>query len=196
MLSFAWRDLRHGARSLWVFCACLALGVALVAASGGLFRQVSDALLSDARALLGGDLEVRADAPLRPEELAWMRARGEVSLLIEMRTMLRTGDGRTQLVELQSFDDAYPLYGEVALEPPSPLAAALAPREGEWGAAIDRVVAERLGLRVGERVHVGRVAARVRAITLRQPDRSLIGTRQPDRDVLADGHVLTDGLTR
>jgi len=173
MLRFAWRDLRHGGRSLWVFCACLTLGVALIAASGGLFNQVSRALLADTRALFGGDLEVRAGAPLPAGELDWVRARGEVSLLVEMRTMLLTADERSMLVELQSFDKRYPLYGEVRLAPALPLAVVLARRDGVWGAAVDPVIAQRLGLRVGERVRLGAVDATVRAIVERQPDRSL-----------------------
>ena len=32
LLSLAWRDLRGGGRTLWVFCACLMLGVTLIAA--------------------------------------------------------------------------------------------------------------------------------------------------------------------
>ena len=57
-LGVALRDLRAGGRSLWVLCVCLALGVALIAASAGLHRHVSDALLADARALLGGKFEL------------------------------------------------------------------------------------------------------------------------------------------
>lgn len=173
MLSFAWQDLRHGGRSLWVFCACLMLGVALIAACGGLFRQVSDALRADTRAIFGGDLEVRGGDPLGEAELAWMRRRGEVSLLVEMRTMLRTEDGRTQLVELQSFDARYPLYGEVKLQPEATLAQALALRNGTWGAAIDPAVAERTGVKIGDRIGIGRLDATVRGLIARQPDRSL-----------------------
>ena len=173
MLSFAWRDLRHGGRSLWVFGACLMLGVALIAASAGLFKQVSRGLLEDTRALFGGDLEVHARAPLPASELGWLSDRGEVSLLVELRTMLRTEEGRSMLVELQSADERYPLYGEVRLAPAMPLQGALEPRGGEWGAALDPAVAQRLGLRAGERVRIGTVRAEVRGILERQPDRSL-----------------------
>ena len=114
IVSLAWRDLRSSGGSLMVFCACLALGVALISASGGLFRLVSSGLVADTRALFGGDLEIEHRVPLSAEELAWMRARGEVSRLVEVRTMMRTG-GRAHLVELQSFDDRYPLYGVVVL---------------------------------------------------------------------------------
>jgi len=173
VLSLAWRDLRGSGRSLWIFCACLVLGVTLIAGSGGLFRQVSGGLLSDTRALLGGDLEVRDRAPLRAEELAWMRSRGDVSLLVEMRTMLRAADGPAQIAELQSFGERYPLYGNVELRPASSLGEALAMREGRWGAAVDPVLAERLGVAVGDRIEIGDLPVTVRALIARQPDRSL-----------------------
>ncbi len=125
LLRLAWRDLRAGGQSLWVFCVCLALGVCLVAAGGGLYRLVSNNLQADARALFGGDLEVRHDRPLGSAERDWLNERGRVSLLTEFRTMLRTADGRSQLVELQSADAQYPLYGEVRLDPPAALDSAL-----------------------------------------------------------------------
>lgn len=173
LFKLAWRDLRGGGRTLWVFCACLALGVTLIAASGGMYRQVSASMLADTRALLGGDLEVRSRQPLPDEALAWMRARGEVSRLVEFRTMLMTEPGDTHLVELQSFDGRYPLYGEVELAPPGPLVSALDRRAGEWGVAIDRVLAERLDLQVGDTVTLGAASMQVRALIVRQPDRSL-----------------------
>src|SRR5690606_35015090 len=72
LLELAWRDLRGASRTLWVFCACLALGVALIAASSGVHRQVGDALLANTRALFGGDVEVRSRAPLNDDVLNWM----------------------------------------------------------------------------------------------------------------------------
>ena len=43
-----------------------------------------------------------------------------------------------QLVELKAVDDAYPLFGQVQLSPAGPLDAALAQRDGHWGAVADR----------------------------------------------------------
>ncbi len=196
LLSFAWRDLRASGRALWVFCACLALGVSLVAAGGGLFRQVSANLQSDARALFGGDLEVRHDQPLTDPELAWMRERAEVSLLLEFRTMLRTADGSTQLVELQSVDAGYPLYGGVELSPPGGLDAALSYRDGLWGAAIDGALARRLGLQPGDTVAMGDTSLRVRAIVLRQPDRSLRADWRGPPVLIAAGALAATQLVR
>ncbi len=50
LLDLAWRDLRSSGHSLWVFCACLVLGVTLLAATGGLYRLVNLSLLADTRA--------------------------------------------------------------------------------------------------------------------------------------------------
>ena len=66
-----------------------------------------------------------------------MQARGTVSRVVELRTMLRLESGRAQLIELLSADAAYPLYGAVALQPAGTLADTLAQREGQWGAAVD-----------------------------------------------------------
>ena len=173
LLSLAWRDLRGGGRTLWVFCACLTLGVALIAASGGLYRQVSASLLADTRALFGGDLEVRVRAPLADDTLEWMRARGAVSRLIEFRTMLITDTGEAQLVELQSVDDAYPLYGTLRFAPELALAEATAERDGRHGVVLDRVLAERLAVKPGDRIELGDASLEVRALIVRQPDRSL-----------------------
>lgn len=170
--SLTWRDLRAGSRHLRVFWACLMLGVTLVAASGGLFRQVSDGLLADTRSLFGGDLAVESRVPIPGEVLDWMRARSEVSLLVELRTMMMAG-GRPQLVELQSVDERYPLYGEVVLNPPMSVADAVAMREGGHGAAIDPVLGTRLDIKVGDRVEIGTLSVEVRALIERQPDRGL-----------------------
>ena len=196
LLSLAWRDLRASGRSLWVFCACLALGVALVAAGGGLYRQVAGALQEDARALFGGDLEVRHTQPLASNELDWINARGTVSRLVELRTMLRTADGRAQLIALQSADARYPLYGEVTLAPAAPLAEALALQDGQWGVALDRVLAERLGLKTGDRVQIGDLTLAVRAVIVRQPDRSLRAEWNGAPVLVADGALQATGLVQ
>lgn len=200
LLSLAWRDLRASGRHLWIFAACLVLGVSLVAAGGGLYRQVADALRADARLLFGGDVEVEYQQPLPSEVLAWMQAPGEgaaaVSRLIELRSMLRVADGRAQLIELQSADSAYPLYGEVTLAPAGSLETALAEREGRWGAALDATLAERMGIAVGDRVEVGDLSLDVRALITRQPDRSLRADWGGAPVLVADGGLMATGLVQ
>ena len=173
LLDLAWRDLRASSRSIWVFCACLVLGVSLVAASGGLYRMVSAGLLADTREILGGDVQVDSEQPLPQEALDWMNDLGQVSLLTEIYTMLGTENGEFVRVELQSVDEAYPLYGELVLEPAVDLQEILKPGSEQWGVAIDQSLAMRYGLGVGDEVTIGSSQMLVRALIMDQPDRNL-----------------------
>ena len=173
LLELAWRDLRASGRSLWIFVASLLLGVSLVAAGGGLYQQVTESLRADVRLLFGGDVEIESREPLSTEMLSWVQSRATVSTVVDLRTMLMTDDARSQLVELLSVDRAYPLYGTLTLAPAGDLQSTLVLRDGHWGAAIDRALATRLNLAVGDFVSVGQLRLMVRAVVQQQPDRSL-----------------------
>ncbi|GAA0413218.1 ABC transporter permease [Cocleimonas flava] len=175
LLSLAWRDLRASGRSLWIFCACLVLGVTLVSASGSMYRLVGDGLLADTRQLLGGDLQVSSNRPqpLPDEALEWISGRGKISQIIELRTMLGTPKDEFVLVELQSVDDFYPLYGSLQLDPERPLSELISIQNERWGLAIDHSLAVRYDLKVGDTVNIGSLQMDVRALIMKQPDRNL-----------------------
>ena len=200
LFSLAWRDLKASGRHLWIFVACLVLGVSLVAAGGGLFSQVSNALRDDARMLFGGDAEIEAAQPLAPEVLAWIQAPGQgnavVSRVVELRTMMLNAQGSARLVELQSTDDAYPLYGKVELNPADSLPSALARRNGVWGVAIDAALAQRMQLQVGETVTIGEIDLMVRALVTRQPDRSLRANWRGAPVLIAEQALQASGLVQ
>ena len=196
LFELAWRDLAASGRSLWVFCACLVLGVTLVAATGGLYRLVHAGLLADTRVLMGGDLEVESSEPLPDRALEWMAARGEISLLTELDTMLGTAGGEYLRVELQTVDDAYPLYGELELSPNHTLADVTALRGGRFGVAIDPVLAGTLGIGVADIVYIGSLEAEVRALVRSQPDRSLSAEWRGAPVLLSADAVAASGLVR
>ena len=76
-LRLARRELRGGAKGLWLVLACLALGVAAIAAVGTLRAGIQAGLQADGARILGGDLEIRAGyQPADAEALEWVRARG------------------------------------------------------------------------------------------------------------------------
>ena len=77
-----------------------------------------------------------------------------------MRAMARSDDGKATLVEMKAVDGAYPLYGQAVLDPPMPLADALAQRDGVFGAAADPVLLTRLGIKPGARLTVGNASVR------------------------------------
>ena len=170
------RELRGGVAGLRIVLACLALGVAAIATVGTLTAAVQAGLAADGRKILGGDLEVAASSRDIPEAMkAYMRVRGDVTEVAEMRAMLVALDaagrpGERVLVELKAVGSPWPLYGE-ALVDATPALAALAPREGLPGIALERVVIERLGLNPGDRVRLGEATFRVAGTLTSEPDR-------------------------
>ncbi|MGE5148442.1 MAG: ABC transporter permease, partial [Candidatus Eiseniibacteriota bacterium] len=136
------RELRGGLRGFRIFTACLALGVAAIAAVGSLSSAVQTGLSEDARKILGGDVEVRrVHLPVAADVIAELDQAGTVSATVEMRAMASVGgergDNRRLLVELKSVDDNYPLYGTIETTPAGPVQAALAHKDGLGGALVD-----------------------------------------------------------
>src|SRR5579863_1617440 len=110
-LRLARRDLRGGARGLWIVLLCLTLGVGVIAAVGSLRAATDQGLTTDGRRILGGDLEVESGAQPLPDALrGWLTARGaRLSEVVQMRSMLVAASGERQLVEVKAVDSAWPL---------------------------------------------------------------------------------------
>ncbi|HYC12632.1 MAG TPA: FtsX-like permease family protein, partial [Stellaceae bacterium] len=166
------RELRGGLRGFRIFLACLGLGVAIIAGVGSLAAGVRAGLHADARSMLGGDVEVElALRPANDKELAFLAEDAAVSETIGMRAMARRDDNSARsLIELKAVDSGYPLYGEVGLDPPLPLDAALAQRDGLWGAVAAPALLDRLGLKPGDVLRVGDARFVVRAALTHEPD--------------------------
>ena len=170
---FARRELRGGLAGFRILVACLALGVAAIAAAGSLRAAIDSAMTHDARALLGGDLDLRqSHQPIAPDQLAVLAGMGRISTGVEMRAMASIGDNRARsLVELKGVDRSYPLVGRLELAPAMDVARALERRDGVWGAAADANLLDRLGLRPGQRLRLGDAELEIRAVIVREPDR-------------------------
>ncbi|WP_237212844.1 ABC transporter permease [Falsiroseomonas oryziterrae] len=160
------RELRGGLKSLRIVLACLALGVAAIAAVGTLRAATEAGLAADGARLLGGDIEVRtSQRPMPDAAKAWATARGaQLSQVVEMRAMAVAPSGERTLVELKAVDGAYPLYGELVL---APAEARLTPDS----LALEASVAERLGLRPGDVVRIGEAALTFVGVIATEPDR-------------------------
>lgn len=171
-LRYALRELRGGLRGFYVFIACIALGVMAIAGVGSVAASLSEGLAREGRTLLGGDAAfslIQREA--KPEEVAFLRSRGIVSVAATLRAMARTEDGQLALVELKAVDDAYPMLGEVTLDPKLPMPELLAERDGAFGAAADSTLLARLELNVGDRIGVGSATFRIRSVIDAEPDR-------------------------
>ena len=131
VLRLAWRETRGGWRHCVGALACIVLGVAALTAVGTFAANIDRALAREARALMGGDLELRSTHPLNAvgvDVVARLTERGAVRTDVrELVAMARReDDARTLLVELKAVDPRYPLYGAVDVQAAAPLAELLA----------------------------------------------------------------------
>src|SRR3954465_13616287 len=141
---FALRETRGGLRGFAVFISCIALGVAAIAGVESFAHSLGDGLAREGRVILGGDVSFSLIArEASAAERKFLEDNGRVSVAVPMRAMARADD-QTALVEIKAVDSAYPLFGTVALEPAGDLSAALAPRDGVFGAAVDPALLARL----------------------------------------------------
>lgn len=174
ILKLARRDLRGAFGSLWIAIAGISLGVAAIAAVGSLSAAMLESVRTEARDSIGGDVSLRLfHRPADPHQRRALEAAGRLSETAELRPMAQREDGTAMaLVELKAVDGAYPLYGEVALDPPGALAGALASYDGIWGVAVDRALLETMEAEIGDRLRLGGAVFDIRAIIENEPDRS------------------------
>jgi putative ABC transport system permease protein len=189
-LRYALRELRGGLRGFYVFIACIALGVMAIAGVGSVAASLGEGMAREGRALLGGDVAfLLFQREATPDELAFLRSRGEVSVVSTMRGMARAADGRLALVEMKGVDNTYPSIGELTLNPVLPLGDLLSQRDGVFGAAADPTLLARLDLKVDDIVTIGDARFQIRSAIESEPDKLGVGIGFGPRFL-----VSTDGL--
>lgn len=171
-LRFAWRELRSGVAGFRIFLACLALGVAAIAASGSTAEAFRQGLASQAREILGGDVVFSVDQRrFTPEQRRAFDALGPISTSVRANGMAETASGERRLVDMRGVDAAYPLIGRVELSGAPDLQTALRTENGIPGAVVEQTLLDRLNLKLGDRFTVGATPLIARAVLVSEPDR-------------------------
>ena len=193
------RELRGGLRGFRIFLACLILGVAAIAAVGSVRESIRAGLDREGATILGGDAELELTYRFATEaERAWMEETGlKVSELVDFRSMAVVGAGETAeraLTQVKAVDSAYPLLGRVVLEPEMPLSAALDGTGNMPGAVMEQILADRLGIAVGDNFTLGTQAFVLTSILIREPDSATGGFGLGPRTILRTGDLADSGL--
>ncbi len=192
---FAIRELRGGLRGFRLFLACLALGVAAIAAVGSVRAGIQAGLASEGAALLGGDAELELTYRFaNAEETAWMQSQSTaISEVAEFRSMATTETDRT-LTQVKAVDDSYPLIGTISLAPDITLQAALAVQDNIPGAVMERALIDRLDLTLGDTFALGTQTFRLSAEIIREPDNAAGGFALGPRTLVARSGLAGSGL--
>lgn len=172
-LKIAWRDIRSApAKFLFVILA-VAVGVGALTGVRSFSRAFHLLLVRQARTLMAGDLSLRIFGQATPEQaavLGGLEKRGvRDTPVTETFTMANTTEvPEPVLVSVKAIDPAfYPFYGEVTLDPPAALRAAL----DSDSAAVSDDLLLRLKTNVGGTLRLGGQDFRIAALLVSEPDR-------------------------
>jgi putative ABC transport system permease protein len=130
----------------------------------------------------------------KPEEIAFLRARGQLSVAAALRVMARSNDGKLALVELKAVDGNYPMLGELTLDPKMPMADLLAERDGAFGAAVDSTLLARLDLKLGDRITIGNASFQIRSAVVAEPDKLAGNVGLGPRVLVSEASLRATGL--
>ena len=177
ILKMARRDLRSAWRRLLFFFICIAIGVGAIVALRSIIRNFNHVMTSDARAILGADIQISSNRPWTSNMLAtidriakpFLTARAES---VESATMIRPADESNQralLVELEGIEAPYPFYGEYKLANGQIFQHQLLANNG---VLVGNSVLERLHLKVGDNTKIGTEVFTIRGILEREPGAS------------------------
>lgn len=175
LFKFAWRDARASRGRLLLTALAIVAGVAALAATGSLGRNIREAIDREARALLGADLVVESRSAPDAEVDAYLRGLGgETAREIAFASMLAvpTGDGAgvvgSRLVTVRAADAGYPFYGDVVSDPPG----ARAGLATDDAVLVEETLLKQFGLGPGSAVRLGQKTFRVAGALRKLPGES------------------------
>jgi putative ABC transport system permease protein len=172
VVNLAWRETRGAGRHFTYLIACITLGVGALVAVASFASSLERTVGRSARALMGGDVEIRSSQPLSAAGqavVAEMARDGiEVLPVLELVAMSAVG-GRSQIVELKTVGAGYPFYGDLVTEPGGPLGSLV----GKGRALVHPSLLQKLGAAVGDHVRIGEADFVISGVIRQEPDRSV-----------------------
>lgn len=196
-IRFAGREMRAGLRGFFVFLTCIALGVGAIGAVGSVARSIGDGVAREGRTLLGGDIRFSLVQRLPGEaEAQWLASLGVLSEGQTMRSMARRADGADQaLVEVKAVDAAWPLYGAVESSPAYDFGV-LSETDGVHGALAPQILFDRLSVKPGDDILLGKARLRLAGVLSREPDAASDGFGFAPRLLVSRGGLAATGLVQ
>jgi putative ABC transport system permease protein len=190
------REMRGGLNGFYIFMLCILLGTAAIAGVNSVARSMTDGIATRGKEILAADIRFQLKhREAKPDEFAYLKSLGRVSLSSNLRSMVRREDKQNQaLAELKAVDNAYPLYGRFVAQPDRPLADLLKDDNGTYGAVAQPALLDRLEIKVGDRILVGDLAFTLRGTIVAEPDQLSEGFLFAPRLMIAREALFKTGL--
>jgi hypothetical protein len=212
-LNMAWRETRASWFRLLLFFLCIAIGVGSMVSLRSFTQNLRASILRESRSLVAADVRVENAQPWKAEARAILNRYSASSLvtahieIIETQTMVRPANGtdtRPVMVFVRGIKEDFPLYGEVEMaadqgrgagngapgvSPPYSFALVK-----DRGALVSPSLLNRLNVRVGDEIKIGRSIFTIRGVAQRVPGNWLNFSPAPRVTVDYDD-VVAAGLT-
>lgn len=170
------REIRSSWRRLLFFFLCIALGVGSIVALRSLIQNITKVVGNDARALMTADVEVTSTNDFSPTDIGTIESVVSRSPIVEARDetistalMARPADPANdslEFVELKGIEPAFPLVGDFKMADGRPFDYGLLANNG---AAVARILAEELKVKVGDKIKIGEAQFEIRGTFDEEP---------------------------
>jgi putative ABC transport system permease protein len=166
----AWRDSRSQRGRLAIFSLAIVAGIAALVAIHSLKASVQAGIATQAKALLGSDLQISSRQPISEPDAAKLAARAErVSREISFSSMLYfPGADAARLIQVRGIQGDYPFYGKVETTP-----------AGAWerlrsgpGILLEPALLEQFNAKMGDSVKLGAIELPILGVVNKPPPRS------------------------
>lgn len=172
-IKFVLRDLSRSRNQAAIFVLCVVVSIVTLVAVNGFSRNISDSLWGDARALHAGDIIIKSrqdfSEPLIAEVEA-LKQGGHVASarFYEFYSVVRAEDRKASLLsKLKVVQKGYPFYGRCDLASGRSLSQVLTGGK----VVVANSLLDRLGLQIGDRLHIGSATLVIADVIIKEPDR-------------------------
>jgi putative ABC transport system permease protein len=174
MIKFAWQQFWAQWRSGDLHVLLLALIVAVTAITGVTFftYRISAHLTNESGLVLGGDMVIIADHPIRDALMQSAVEEGlQYTTTTEFPSMVIVGD-KNQLAEIKALEAGFPLRGDLTVKlnkETNAVTGQHTPKQGEvW---LEPRLANLLSVGIGDKVELGATELAVSGLLIREPSR-------------------------
>ena len=195
LLALAWRESRTARRRLLLYMSSISLGVAALVAIDSFAANVTESIAAQSRALLGGDVQLRARNGFTPAADSLLDSLGAAGIpsakVVSFASMVQAlpSEG-TRLAQVRAVSAGYPFYGDVVTEPADAWAGL---HDGAY-AYVDPSLLVSLDARVGDTLAIGYARFTIRASLTNVPGDPGIAATIGPRVFISDRYLAETQL--
>jgi len=156
----AWRDSRTQRLRLLIFSLAIVSGIAALVAIHSLKASVEIGIETQAKELLGSDLQVSSRQPVADADVARLSELTRptrVARETAFPSMLKFPSGDSRMVQVRGMEGGYPFYGNIVTRPANGWQSLTT----EGGVLLEPALLDQFGARVGDEVQLGKLRLKI-----------------------------------